>query len=474
MTITSFFGYPVSKDGPKSPSTLDEILQVLELIKPRPSSRPLMRIGGNRDGSYLIPDDLQGITACFSPGVNNFKYFEDYLVDNYGIDCHMCDYSSDINKFSTPLKEGKQTFLKKWLDNKPGDDNISLDDWVRSCSPGGDLLLQIDIEGAEWRNLLSVSDETLNRFRIIVIEIHELKHLAHSEVLRSVIAPLFQRLSKTFTVVHAHPNNCCGEFVFPRGGGDSIRIPNVLELTYLRTDRLDDPKYPPLLPHPLDVGRNIATKPPMFLGEEWLEGDRPPESKNKMREDQLEYEAFLAERLAQRNNRIDIPAGVGGLLQRSLKTLDKKTEALRKQTPAGDGALLDVAVGRPYTLSTANAATKVTGVVQEASPFFFHTGFGKNEFIKVDLGSARTVARIAIRNRLDTCFDRAHVMFAILSPDENIDKGEVFHVNATDDFLSGETLELDISFPPTQARFVTLISPVETALHFSALKIFAS
>ena len=48
-----------------------------------------------------------------------------------------------------PLKDGKQTFRKKWLDVKTEGDNISLDDWIGETSPAGDLLLQIDIEGAE-------------------------------------------------------------------------------------------------------------------------------------------------------------------------------------------------------------------------------------------------------------------------------------------------------------------------------------
>ena len=31
----------------------------------------LVRLGGNNDGGYLLPNDLEGITACFSPGVDN-------------------------------------------------------------------------------------------------------------------------------------------------------------------------------------------------------------------------------------------------------------------------------------------------------------------------------------------------------------------------------------------------------------------
>lgn len=41
------------------------------VMRPKPSPVPLVRIGGDWDGAYLVPDDLAGVAACFSPGVNN-------------------------------------------------------------------------------------------------------------------------------------------------------------------------------------------------------------------------------------------------------------------------------------------------------------------------------------------------------------------------------------------------------------------
>ena len=121
-----------------------------------------------------------------------------------------------------------QTFLKKWLDVSPGEDNISLEDWIRDHDAEGDLLLQMDIEGAEFRNILATSEETLARFRVIVLEVHGLGKMLDGPILRGAIAPFFQKLARDFTAVHAHPNNCCGEFSVP---DTDIRIPNVLELT---------------------------------------------------------------------------------------------------------------------------------------------------------------------------------------------------------------------------------------------------
>lgn len=267
-------------------SSVQEMLDAFALLKPKPSSFPFTRIGENCDGSYLIPDDLDGIVACFSPGVNNFKHFEDILTDRHGIDCHMCDFSSDLENFRTPLKEGRQTFRKKWLDVRTEDDSLSLDDWVSECAPEGDLLLQMDIEGAEYRNLLSTADATLSRFKIVVLEVHDLDQMRRALVLRNVIAPVLTRLAQFFTVVHAHPNNCCGDFAIP---GTSVRIPKVLELTYVRTNGLTARRYTPMLPHPMDVSRNVLWNPPLFLGEDWLDGNRPLRSRIKMTADTARY-----------------------------------------------------------------------------------------------------------------------------------------------------------------------------------------
>jgi FkbM family methyltransferase len=281
MDAVNFAGIRLQGDR-NAPSSLNDMLEMFEHLKPKPSSHPLMRIGGNRDGSYLVPEDLDGIVACFSPGVCNFKYFEDVLVDAHGVDCHMCDYSSDVDSFHTPLREGKQTFAKKWIGPTTEGNAISLDDWIRELAPDGDLLLQMDIEGAEYRTLLSVPDDTLVRFRIIVIEVHWLAFIQSALVLDNVMAPFFRKLGRLFSVVHAHPNNCCGEFVIP---GTSVRIPRTLELTYIRKDRLSAPTYVPHLPHPSDVSQNDRSKLPLFLGEEWAEGGRTLRSKIKMMRD---------------------------------------------------------------------------------------------------------------------------------------------------------------------------------------------
>ncbi len=97
-------------------SILHDRLRGLEFLRPKPCPYPLLRLGGSADGAYLVPLDLDGVTECFSPGVSNAKSFEDDLVQTFGIRAFLCDYSSTIEEFATPLISGSQFFEKKWLE----------------------------------------------------------------------------------------------------------------------------------------------------------------------------------------------------------------------------------------------------------------------------------------------------------------------------------------------------------------------
>jgi hypothetical protein len=283
-----------------------------DYLKPIPCPYPLIRIGGCSDGAYLVPDDLAGVKACFSPGVCNAKDFEDDLAVGFGIRSHMCDLSSDIQAFKTEIIEGMQTFEKKWLDLPGVDSSITLDQWVNKYEPAsqsGDLILQMDIEGAEYRNLLVASNSCLARFRIIVLEIHGLDVLQNrlhwkNILLRStaflwmltyrplmdlfggwslirdavnfvgrrigphLLVDMLTRLDKTHACVHVHPNNCCGEFIDQKTG---MNVPRVLEMTYLRKDRFSGQSsrfFTPQIPNPLDIV-NMPQKKPIVLNSKW-------------------------------------------------------------------------------------------------------------------------------------------------------------------------------------------------------------
>ena len=292
--MTSFFGCDISNDGQAENLIIDpkSALEIFAIMTPKRSPYPLIRIGGSGDGAYLIPNDLSQVGHCLSPGVNNFKHFEDELTTKFDIKCDMYDASSDVNKLTTPLIEGKQTFQKLWLDidNKP--DSISIEQWLASKSPeSGDCILQMDIEGAEYEVINSCPGETLKRFRIIVAEFHYMDEAVSES---SAIHEAFSRLAQNHVCVHAHPNNCCGDFFHEQSG---MNVPRVVELSFLRNDRFMQPErhklHNPSLPNFFDITSNLAPSfAPLHLNEAWLSPKkRSLPSKLKAALDKAEYYA---------------------------------------------------------------------------------------------------------------------------------------------------------------------------------------
>ncbi|MDE2219851.1 MAG: FkbM family methyltransferase [Gammaproteobacteria bacterium] len=235
------------------------IVRLLEQLHPRASGRPLLRLGPAGDGGYLVPDDFEGIEACFSPGVGLICGFEKDCADR-GLDVYLADRS-----VAHPgLPHERFHFERKYLGVTTDDDFMTLDDWV-SRAPlraDSDLMLQIDIEGFEYEVLLGASDRLMRRFRMIVAEFHLLDQF-WNEAFFGLAARAFEKILQTHACVHIHPNNSSA-LLKKRG----LAIPPLAEFTFLRRDRAIGPGYAAEFPHPLDgdntTRAHIALPPCMW------------------------------------------------------------------------------------------------------------------------------------------------------------------------------------------------------------------
>ena len=240
-----------------------DLRSALKLIQPKPSPAKLVRIGGNGDGGYLVPDDLEGLVACFSPGVAESANFEIALAEK-GIRSFMADYSVE----SAPVGNNLFDFEKLYLatHGEPGM-FIRLDEWIAvKKQEKGDLVLQMDIEGNEWPILADISPETLSRFRIIVLELHGMDNLLTNPLGIEIFTSVFRKLNHQFSVIHLHANNCCGALKY-----QGVEIPRVLEVTLIRNDRYENSKqvFESTIPNALDVP-NVPGRKELTLSRDWL------------------------------------------------------------------------------------------------------------------------------------------------------------------------------------------------------------
>lgn len=240
------------------PTDEKTLFTFFKLVRPFTTSIDLIRVGGSGDGGYLIPNDLDGIKSCFSPGVSTVANFEQELTE-FGIHCFLADYSVEAPPFQNSLFN----FEKKYLGDCDDDIYMRLDSWVLQKSPvDHDMILQMDIEGAEYRVIDDTSEEILKKFRIIIIEFHGLESLldpiGHQFILKS-----FKKLLKYFEIVHIHPNNFCGSIK-----SKNYEIPKVMEFTFLRKDRIKNKKPATSFPQPLDQ-KNVNELKDIILPKCW-------------------------------------------------------------------------------------------------------------------------------------------------------------------------------------------------------------
>ena len=128
---------------PTAMTDSEDIRALLTSLYPLSTDKRLIRLGPKGDGGYLVPDDLAGISACFSPGVGHVSGFEKDCA-LLGLKVFLADRSVD-----EPAEQHLFHFTRKFVGVTSNNDFMTIDEWVAkwTAEPKPDLLLQIDIEG---------------------------------------------------------------------------------------------------------------------------------------------------------------------------------------------------------------------------------------------------------------------------------------------------------------------------------------
>lgn len=100
----------------------DELLRALRPVR---TQFPLIRLGPLGDGGYLVPDDLDGITACFSPGVGDISAFEEDCARR-GMRVYLADGSVTAPAVATTSFE----FIAKNIGLVDTDAVMTMDTWM--------------------------------------------------------------------------------------------------------------------------------------------------------------------------------------------------------------------------------------------------------------------------------------------------------------------------------------------------------
>jgi hypothetical protein len=214
-------------------NSYSSIRKVWSFLTDQVSDIDMTRVGGNNDGGYFCPTDLSSITTVFSPGYGGIKDFEDEL-GRLGKKIYICDPMYD----HIPNLMESQDFDGIGLAATSNADGLflSLSDWIDSKvdSNTNHMLLQMDIEGAEWEILLHSEAEVLRRFDVLLIEFHNLDRLVFDKNFLESAEILFAKLANDFTNIYCRANNCGGTFAYLLN-----KMPKVVEITLVKNSQLE-------------------------------------------------------------------------------------------------------------------------------------------------------------------------------------------------------------------------------------------
>lgn len=217
-----------------------------------------IRMGNNEDGGYVMLDDFAGIDGVLSFGVGENITWEEQIADT-GVAVEMYDPTVDNVK----IKKENLYFYKLGVARTKNEEKQmdSLENILNSAhlKNSTDMILKMDIEGAEWDILPYLGEDTLNRFRQIVFELHGLTKI--SPLFHQKTHASFANLNKTHQLVHVHANNC-GKSVEVEG---NVRFPWFLEATYVNKNRYKFIENEREFPTELDCA-NVQGKPEIKLG----------------------------------------------------------------------------------------------------------------------------------------------------------------------------------------------------------------
>lgn len=182
-----------------------------------------IRLGDSHDGGYVLIDDLKKSDVCLSFGIGDNTSFDQAVAEKVS-KVHMFDHTVEQPVGMYP----NQIFYKMGLSTLPSRNFVTLEDSIRLAGEFKDLVLKIDIEGAEWDIFSNATPELLSLFRQITVEFHHFHSIEDSDMFEKMVKS-FNNLNSGFNLINVHINNWA-KYELVKG----VPFPDVIEATYIR------------------------------------------------------------------------------------------------------------------------------------------------------------------------------------------------------------------------------------------------
>lgn len=202
--------------------------KIWSLLKPMDVvSGEMIRVGSDFDGGYIMLNKHLDNALAYSLGIGDDVSW-DLALARRGTKVFQFDHT--IPHF--PLEHENFVSFKLGIAARrdAGENMRTLEDLISQNGHQGrtDLVLKMDIEGAEWRTIEALPLNILGQFSQIVAEFHGFSDMTNIARWNRRLTVL-EKLNSVHQCIHVHANNWHSPVMI---GG--VMMPNLLELTYVR------------------------------------------------------------------------------------------------------------------------------------------------------------------------------------------------------------------------------------------------
>ena len=211
----------------------------------------VVRVGKNNDGGYLMLDDFSDDMRAYSFGICDDMSWDKWISQRSGMTVFMYDHTIQHAPENCALCPFKKIGIGVTDDSTHSLYSLKTILKQNEDLENNNLILKMDIEGAEWDIIDSWEVEDLSHFRQISLEFHGLTNISNSQQ----IIRCLKKISCSHNPIWIHGNN-----YVPAEECDGMVIPISLEVTYARINSYTFSKERVYLPFAADMPNKPETE----------------------------------------------------------------------------------------------------------------------------------------------------------------------------------------------------------------------
>lgn len=208
----------------------------------------LCRVGKIGDGGYVMAGNFPKKGIAYSIGISTDISWDKAMLELGLSDIYMYDHTID----GLPEDNDGYHWEKKGIIgtyDASSQELITLDMMIKQnnhCKES-EMILKIDVEGAEWEVFANIEMDLLGKFSQIVVEFHDVCNIDNLPLKIKALT----NINKTHVPVHVHGNNwkdyiCCRDFC----------LPDALEVSYVNKNIYDVTPKSKFFPTAIDQPNN--------------------------------------------------------------------------------------------------------------------------------------------------------------------------------------------------------------------------